>query len=144
LYVAWLWLVIAVVLGVAEVFTTTFVLIMFAAGAAAAAVGAAVGLPVWAQLLAFAAVSAGTLWLIRPAILHRMHQGGDTARVGLAAIEGSAGVVLERVDPDHGMIKIDGEVWTARPYDGLESFEPGERVRVIEINGATALVWKEF
>ncbi len=63
--------------------------------------------------------------------------------MGLAAIEGSSGLVLERIDVDHGMIKIEGELWTARPYDATETFEPGERVRVIEIKGATALVWRE-
>ena len=44
---------------------------------------------------------------------------------------------------DHGLIKIDGELWSARPYDASQTFDPGERVRVIEVRGATALVWKE-
>jgi membrane protein implicated in regulation of membrane protease activity len=141
--VAWLWLVIGVALAVAEVFTTTFVLIMFSAGALAAALVAAVGLPIWLQILAFGLVSAASMGLLRPVIQRHLHQGGGSAPMGLAEIEGSAGLVLERVDLDHGMIKIEGELWTARPYDSTQTFEPGERVRVIEIKGATALVWKE-
>ncbi len=140
---AWLWLVVGVVLAVAEVFTTTFVLIMFAAGALAAAVLAAVGAPLWLQILAFAAVSAATTGLVRPVIQRHLHQDGEGKPMGLAAIEGSSGLVLERIDLDHGMIKIEGELWTARPYDSTETFEPGERVRIIEIKGATALVWRE-
>jgi membrane protein implicated in regulation of membrane protease activity len=132
-----------VVLAIAEVFTTTFVLIMLSAGAFAAAAAAALGLPLWLQILAFGAVSAASLWMVRPAIQRYMHRGSDATPVGLAAIEGSHGLVLERVDLDHGMIKIEGEMWTARPYDATQVFEPGERVRVIEIKGATALVWKE-
>jgi membrane protein implicated in regulation of membrane protease activity len=138
-----LWLVVGVALAVAEVFTTTFVLIMFAAGALAAAALAAIGAPIWLQILAFGAVSAAAMALLRPVVQRHLHQGGDSAPMGLAAIEGSAGLVLERVDLDHGMIKIEGELWTARPYDSTQTFEPGERVRVIEIKGATALVWKE-
>jgi membrane protein implicated in regulation of membrane protease activity len=132
-----------VALAVAEVFTTTFVLIMFAVGAFAAAAVAALGLPVWLQAVAFAAVSAGALAGVRPLVQRHFHRDSDSAPVGLAAIEGSSGLVLERVDTEHGLIKIEGEMWSARPYDATEVFEPGERVRVIEIKGATALVWKE-
>ena len=140
---AWLWLVVGVALAVAEVFTTTFVLIMFAAGAFAAAAAAALGSPIWLQAVVFAAVSAAALAGLRPAIQRHVHRSGDGTPVGLAAIEGSPGLVLERVDADHGLIKIEGEMWSARPYDATQVIEPGERVRVIEIKGATALVWRE-
>jgi membrane protein implicated in regulation of membrane protease activity len=141
--VAWLWLVVGVALAVAEVFTTTFVLIMFAAGAFAAAAAAALGSPIWLQAVVFAAVSAAALAGLRPTIQRHVHRSGDSTPVGLAAIEGSPGLVLERVDADHGLIKIEGEMWSARPYDATQVIEPGERVRVIEIKGATALVWRE-
>ncbi len=134
---------VGVALVIAEVFTTTFVLIMFAAGAIAAAAAAAIGLPLWAQALVFAAVSAAALVGVRPLIQRRLHRSSDPAPVGLAAIEGAAGLVLERVDADHGLIKIDGEMWSARPYDATQVIEPGERVRVIEIKGAMVLVWRE-
>ena len=48
--------------------------------------------------------------------------------------------MLERVDGDGGQIKLGGEIWTARSYDEDEVIEPGERARVIQIQGATALV----
>jgi membrane protein implicated in regulation of membrane protease activity len=141
--VVWLWLVVGVALAIAEVFTTTFVLIMFAAGAFAAATAAAVGLPLWAQLIAFSAVSAATLWLVRPAIKGRLSRSEAAAEMGLAEIEGGIGIVLQTVDLDHGLIKIEGETWSARAYDATQVIEKGERVRVIEIKGATALVWRE-
>src|SRR5262249_49414468 len=120
-----------------------FVLIMCAAGACAAAAAAALGLPLWLQAVVFAAISAAALAGIRPFIQRHFHRDSDPTPVGLAAIEGSSGLVLERIDPDHGLIKIEGEMWSARPYDVTQVFEPGERVRVIEIKGATALVWRE-
>jgi membrane protein implicated in regulation of membrane protease activity len=140
---AWLWFIVGVALAVAEVFTTTFVLIMFAGGAFAAAAAAALGLPLWVQLIAFGAVSAAALWLVRPAIRGRLDNEDAAARMGLAVIEGGIGTVLETVDPDHGLIKIEGETWRARAYDHTQVIEKGERVRVIEIKGATALVWRE-
>jgi membrane protein implicated in regulation of membrane protease activity len=54
------------------------------------------------------------------------------------ALEGSHGTVLEEVDADRGMIKIDGELWQARSFDGNEKYLPGERVRVLRVRGATA------
>ena len=139
----WLWLVLGVALAVAEVFTTTFVLVMFAAGAFAAAGAAALGLPWYLQILSFAVISAAALALVRPAITRHLQTDAEGAPLGLTAIEGSLGLVLERIDPDHGVVKIGGEMWSARPYDATQVFEKGERVRVIEIKGATALVWRE-
>ena len=49
-------------------------------------------------------------------------------------------MVLERVDRDGGQIKLAGEMWTARAFDEDEVLEPGARVQVMQIEGATALV----
>ncbi len=140
---AWLWLVVGIALAIAEVFTTTFVLIMLAAGALAAAAAAALGAPIWLQGTLFAVVSAAALMGVRPVIEKHLHRSSDPAPLGLAAIEGSSGLVIERIDLDHGLIKIEGEMWSARPLDHTQVFEPGDRVQVIQIKGATALVWKE-
>jgi membrane protein implicated in regulation of membrane protease activity len=132
-----------VALAIAEVFSTTFVLIMFAAGAFAAAGAAALGLPWFLQVLAFSVVSAGALALVRPALRQHVETDVEGAPMGLAAVEGSLALALERIDADHGVVKIDGEMWSARPYDATQVIEKGERVRIIEIKGATALVWRE-
>ena len=52
-------------------------------------------------------------------------------------------MVLERIANDEGVgcVRIEGgEVWTARSFDDDEVIEAGERVEVVEIRGATALV----
>jgi membrane protein implicated in regulation of membrane protease activity len=55
---------------------------------------------------------------------------------------GQTGMVLERIANDEGVgcVRIEGEVWTARAYDEDEVIDPGTRVHVVEIRGATALV----
>ena len=137
------WVILAAVLGVAELVTGTFILVMLAVGAVAAAIVAGLDGPAALQGIVFAAVSAAALFGLRPALQGLVHHNAESTPMGLQAIEGASGLVLERVDLDHGLIKIDGELWTARPYDATEVFEPGERVRVIETKGATALVWRE-
>lgn len=139
------WIVLGVVFAVAELFTVTLVLVMLSAGAFAAAIAAALGAGLPIQLAVFAAVSAASLAAVRPVIRrHRRPavESGEEA-FGVEALEGSTGLVLERVDSDHGMVKIDGELWTARAYDATQVIEAGQRVRVIEVKGATALVWRD-
>jgi membrane protein implicated in regulation of membrane protease activity len=140
-----LWIVLGIALAIAEMFTATLLLIMFSAGAFAAAGAAALGAPMVLQVLVFALVSALTIGAIRPVIRRHQRPAVETgdAAFGVEAIEGSTALVLEQVDDEHGMVKIDGEMWTARSFDGTEVYQPGERVRVIKVKGATALVWRE-
>jgi membrane protein implicated in regulation of membrane protease activity len=140
-----LWIVLAIALAIGEAFTATLLVIMFAAGALAAAGAAGLGAPVLLQVIVFALVSGLSLGAIRPIIIRHARsalESGETA-FGIEAIEGSHGMVLEEVDADHGMIKIDGELWQARSFDGAEIYLPGERVRVLRVRGATAIVWRD-
>jgi membrane protein implicated in regulation of membrane protease activity len=139
------WIVLGVLLVIAELFTVTLVLVMFAGGAFAAAVAAALGASVPVQAAVFAVVSAASLPGLRPVIRRHRRPAVETGEepFGVEAITGSTGLVLERVDVDRGLVKIDGELWTARAYDATQVIDPGERVRVIEVKGATALVWRD-
>jgi membrane protein implicated in regulation of membrane protease activity len=138
-----IWLIAGVLLAIAELFTLDFVLIMLAGGAfAAAAVGLAdVSIPI--QALVFAVVSTAGLVAVRPAIRKRLHRGAEPAIMGVDAIEGSEATVIEQVGEGRGMVKIGGELWSARPYDMTQVIDAGEQVRVVEVRGATALVWRE-
>src|SRR5690349_5633342 len=104
---------------------------MLAAGAFAAAGVAALGVGVAGQGLVFALVSALALAGVRPALRRHLHQRGPDAEVGVAAIEGTTCLVLEDVDESHGMVKIEGELWRARPYDATQVIPAGEQVRVV-------------
>lgn len=140
-----LWIVLAVALAIGEAFTATLLIIFFAVGALAAGGAAALGAPLLVQALVFAIVSGLSLIALRPIILRHARsalEAGETP-IGLEAIEGSHATVLEEVDGDHGMIKIDGEMWQARCFDGQEKYLPGERVRVLRVKGAMAIVWRD-
>ena len=142
---ALLWIVLAVALAIAEAFTATFLVIFFAVGALAAAGAAALGAPVLLQAIVFAIVSGLSVAAIRPIIMRHAKPAAETGGTafGIEAIEGSQATVLEEVTADHGLVKIDGELWTARSFDGDEKYAPGDRVRVIKVKGATAIVWRD-
>ncbi|MDO3687287.1 NfeD family protein [Micromonospora sp. C28ISP2-4] len=139
------WIVLGVVLAVAEIFTTTLFLIMFGIGAFAAAGAAALGAPVALQAVIFAVVSALSVAVVRPVVRRHARPALETGEqpFGVEALEGATAVVLEPVDADRGMVKIDGELWTARSYDATRTYAEGERVQVIKVRGATALVWQD-
>lgn len=137
---AW-WLIAAGVLVVAEILTTSLVFAMIAGGAASAAIVAALG-------RRHAAAGRGLRRRVDRAAVRRAPAGPaphahpllDPARPGVAALVGAEAEVLEVVSGRDGRVKLSGEIWSARSYDGQSEFAPGESVRVIEISGATALV----
>jgi membrane protein implicated in regulation of membrane protease activity len=136
-----LWLILAVIFGVGEIATLGFFLGPFAGGAAVAAVVSAAGVPFVGSLAVFLAVSVLLLLTLRP-IARRQRRTPPQLRTGTAALVGKPATVLERIANAEGLgwVRIDGEVWTARSYLDDETYEPGARVQVVEIRGATALV----
>jgi len=140
---AWLiWAIAAVLLAVGEIFTPgMFFLGPVALAAVAAAVVAVVGLGVVAQLLVFIAGSIASVWVLRPIAKGHLHMPA-AIRTGTAALEGAKAVVVQRVDANGGRVRIGGEEWSARAYVDDQVFEPGARVEVVKIEGATALVFE--
>ena len=139
-----LWLIAAVVFGVGEIATLGFFLAPFAGGASVAAVVSALGAGELASWASFIVVSLVLLLALRP--LARSHRRMPAQlRTGTAALVGRSAMVTERIHNDDGTgcVKLEGESWTARAYDADEIIEPGKRVQVIEIRGATALVSEE-
>jgi membrane protein implicated in regulation of membrane protease activity len=136
-----IWLVVAAVLVIGELLTLGLVLGLIGLAAVAGGVVALVGLGVAWQFLVFIAASVASLAVIRP--IARAHLRTPRAlRTGTAALVGTRAVVVERVDDNGGQVKIGGEIWTARPFMEGEAFEPGTRVEVAKIEGATALVYE--
>jgi len=134
-----LWMIAAGLLAVGEMFTLGFFAGPIAIAAVIAAVVAVAGGGVAVQWIVFIAASLGSLAVLRPIAKRHMRTPAQL-RTGTAALVGARALVLERVDDRGGQVKIAGEIWSARSYDEDQSFEPGARVEVMKIDGATALV----
>ncbi|MEO8688150.1 MAG: NfeD family protein [Solirubrobacteraceae bacterium] len=136
-----LWLIAAAILGLGEIATSGFFLAPFAVGALLAALISAVGAGTVISLIVFLGVSIAALTALRP--LARAHlKMPAQLRTGTAALVGRSATVVERIANHEGVgcVSIEGEVWTARAYDEDDVIEAGQRVQVLEIRGATALV----
>ena len=140
---AWiLWLVAAVILGIGEMHQGGLYLLPFAIGAALAAVFGLLGVSFGLSAVVFVLSSGIVVGTLRP-VARRHRRLPPAIRTGAAALVGRRAMVLERIANDEGVgcVRIDGgEVWTARSYDDDEVIDAGERVEVVEIRGATALV----
>jgi membrane protein implicated in regulation of membrane protease activity len=138
---AWVWWLIgAVALGIPLVLTAMPEFGMLGVGAVAGAVTAALGGDVVLQVVVFAVVSVALIAVVRP--IASRHRGAQQPQLasGVDALKGRQAEVLERVDGNSGRIKLAGEVWSARTLDGSQSFDVGQQVDVVEIDGATAIV----
>ena len=136
---AWVgWIGIAVLLSVVELMSLDLVLLMFAIGALGAAVVAGLGGPLWLAILVFAVVSVAFLFFVRPPLVQRLH-AGPTLQTGHQNLVGRDALVIEPVDSRSGRIQLASEIWSART-DGSETFDTGAEVRVVRIDGATAVV----
>jgi membrane protein implicated in regulation of membrane protease activity len=142
-----IWIIVAVILGAVELFTGTLVLAMVAVGAVLAGVGAALGAPLWLQAVLFGAGSVASIVGLRPFLKQALEsdRGGDPnpRSFGTRAIEGAEARVLEKVDITGGLVEIAGDNWTAYPLEPDQVLEPGDSVTVVEIKGATVIVWKQ-
>lgn len=139
---ALIWLISALALAGAEVITGDMFLLMLSGGALAAAASSWIlGLPLWVDGAVFLVVSVLLLVLVRPVIRRRLTEGSGLPEPA-KALEGKHALVLDRVSRHQGQVKLDGEVWSARPYNEDEVFDPGEQVTVMHIDGATAVVWR--
>jgi membrane protein implicated in regulation of membrane protease activity len=133
------WLIAAGVLAVGEIATLGFFLGPIAIAAALAGIVALIGAGLAAQWIVFIAASLASVLVLRP-VARRHMRTPASLRTGTAALVGGPATVVQRVDRDGGQVKIGGEIWSARSYDEDDSFEPGARVEVMKIDGATALV----
>jgi membrane protein implicated in regulation of membrane protease activity len=137
-----IWLIVALGLAGTEALTGDMFLLMLGGGALAAAGSSwLLDLPIWVDGAVFLVVSVLLLTLVRPELRRRLTPP-KSLPMGIEALEGKSALVLDRVARDEGQVKLDGQLWTARPLNEGDEFEPGEQVTVMRIDGATAVVWK--
>ncbi len=134
------WLALAIALGAAELASLDLILLMLAVGAIAGAISAGIGLAVVLQILIAAGASIAMLALVRPNLVKRLHSGPDL-QLGHGKVVGHQALVTEDVTSlTPGRVKLDGEIWRARPYDDSLTIKAGETVEVLAMKGATVFV----
>lgn len=135
-----IWLIVAALLGGAELLTGTLALGLLAVAAAVGGLVGVAGLGLPAELIAFAVAAVAGLGVVRPIAMRHIKQP-PPLRTGTAALVGRSALVLEDVSAHAGRVRIGGEEWSSRPYDETLVIPAGSTVDVLKIDGATALVY---
>jgi membrane protein implicated in regulation of membrane protease activity len=141
-----IWVVLAALLLVAEMFAPGFWLASLAVGCLAAGLAALLPLGLLGEILVFAATTVGSLFGLRPVLVRRfLHARGMEMRTNVEALVGKTGVVVQRFDPVTrlGRVKVEGEDWRSALVEGGTPLEPGTRIMVVQVDGSTLVVERE-
>jgi membrane protein implicated in regulation of membrane protease activity len=141
---AWiLWIVLGVILIIAETFTLGFVLLWFGIGALAAGLVGLLGFGMTLQFLVFAIVSVALTALSRT-IFAKYYSHGDEEKfkTGIDSLPGQIGTVAlaSKGALQEAAVKVYGSTWTAFPEAGEKPLAEGEKVEVIRVQGSSIYV----
>ena len=135
------WLLLAVALCAGELFTLDLVLLMLAGAALAGSATALVADPFWVQAVVAGVTAVALLALVRP--VARRHLTVPGLPSGRERLLGRTAVVVQAVGPDAGQVRLDGELWRARPFAGGADVPAGRTVVVASVEGATLHVYPQ-
>jgi membrane protein implicated in regulation of membrane protease activity len=135
-----LWLIAAGLFGAGEMVSLDLVLLMFAGGALGGMTVALLGGAVVWQLVAFIAVSGLLLATVRPIAKKHLTDKTPLQLDGVETLIGRTAKVTQAIDSTSGRIRLGADEWTARSQHGGESFPVGHTVRIMQVDGATAVV----
>ena len=144
--IAWiLWVVLGVILVVAEIFTMGFFLLWFGVGAFAAALVGIAGGGLLLQFLAFASVSIVMTTMSRTILAkYFSHDESTRHKSGAESMPGQICTVTiaSKGSLNEGAVKAYGSTWTAFPVEGEGLLVKGEKVEVVEVRGSSIYVKK--
>lgn len=136
----WVWLGIAAVCGIVELFTLELIFIMFAAGSIGAGVSGALGAGTPVQILVAAVISAVGLFVVRPIGMRFIKKSTPETLSNVDALIGQPVRIMSTVSEDAGTVSINGETWSARPRDQHSEFTVGMQAVVDHIDGAYLVI----
>lgn len=134
------WLIAAIVLAVVEMLSLDFFCLMLAGGSFAATLTALVTESWTIQVLVFAVASVLLIFLVRPIIVRRLNRNTPQTLSNVDRLVGQRVEVLEDVSQVSGLIRLEGDHWTARTSAQDVVLPAGSTAVVRSIDGATAVV----
>lgn len=141
---AWIvWIALVLIFLVVEVFTLDMTFLMLAIGSVGGLLSSLFGTPVWAQFVIAVVLALLLIFLLRPPLLRALQKGGDPTPTNVEALLGLSATVTRAFVAGAGTAKLaNGETWTARSVPQASDFPlaVGDRVTVVAIDGATAVV----
>jgi membrane protein implicated in regulation of membrane protease activity len=135
-----IWLIILILAIVIELISLGLTTIWFAGGALAAVAVAALGAPLWLQILIFLIVSIALLAFTRPVAVKYFNK--ERVRTNVESLVGRQAIVISEIDnlQGTGQVTVGGQEWSARSSVEGRLIAPGTIVRITAINGVKLIV----
>jgi len=133
-----LWLTVFLAFAVVVMLTLDLFFIMLGGGALAGLIADFSGADFWLQIVIFCVVSLLMIVFVRPVALNHLRKGPAEQLSNIDRLIGQPALVIEAVSSTSGLVKIGGDVWSARSATGV--LDAGATVQVTKIDGATAVV----
>lgn len=138
----YVWIGVIVAAIVLEMLTDQIIAIWFMPSAIICAILDLCGVPLPWQLLVFLLLSVAGIVLSRTVL--KKHFNFTKTATNVEAVVGEKCVVIERIDnyAGRGQAKVRGQIWSARSVDDEETFEEGEILRVVAVEGVKLICKK--
>ncbi len=136
-----IWIIVAILLCIVEIFTPSFLAVCFALGCFVSSLFSFFDFGIKIQILAFSIGTVTSIFVVRPFMIKYAHKKTDRLRTNVDALVGKIGKVEVLIDnsKSQGRVKIEGDDWRAESIDNTIIME-GEKVEVIEINSIILIV----
>lgn len=135
-----IWLIVFVACIVIEIITMGLTTIWFAGGALVAAISAAVGAPLWLQIVLCVVVSLVLLYFTRPIAVKYFNK--DRVKTNAESLVGRQAIVISEIDNLQGIgqVTVGGQEWTARTTEEGITLPVGSVVVIRAISGVKLMV----
>lgn len=135
-----IWLIIFVACIVVEIITMGLTTIWFAGGSLVASVAAAIGAPLWLQIVLFVAVSLLLLYFTRPIAVKYFNK--DRVKTNAESLVGKQAIVISEIDNLQGIgqVTVGGQEWSARTTEEGITLPVGSVVIIRAISGVKLMV----
>ena len=135
-----IWLIIFVACIVVEIITMGLTTIWFAGGSLVASVAAAIGAPLWLQIVLFIAVSLLLLYFTRPIAVKYFNR--DRVKTNAESLVGKQAIVISEIDNLQGIgqVTVGGQEWSARTTEEGITLPVGSVVIIRAISGVKLMV----
>jgi len=137
-----IWIIMAVILFIAEIFYPTFLPACLAVGCIFAGIFSAFDCGLKVQLIAFSVGTLITFFGIRPFMLKYFHRKSDKTKTNMEALVGKIGRVTETIHQtnNEGHILVEGDIWKAETENDDEIVAVGEKVEILKVNSTILIV----
>jgi len=138
-----IWLIVALICFIMEIFIPSFVLFNFGIGAVIGSFAAGLNLSLEWQIIMFSAGTMMSFFLVRPAMKRFAYKRTEGFKTNMEAMVGRQATVIEEIcnENNRGRVSLDGDVWQARSYSN-ETIPQGTLVEIVQLNSIILIVKK--